>query len=133
VFNNTLKYNLVYPGLIGNDEELINTLCKYRFKSAFIDYYYNDNFIGVNGANISNGERQKISLIRALHSKYEAIIFDEPTVHLDAITKEVFILEISEICKNKLIIINTNSPEDFFGIKFEIRNGELVEYNFENN
>ncbi len=47
--------------------------------------------IGDNGRSISGGEKQRIGLARVLFRKPKIIIFDEPTLALDPITRDIII------------------------------------------
>ncbi|MGB0887453.1 MAG: ABC transporter ATP-binding protein [Vicingaceae bacterium] len=95
-----------------DDKEIDNAikLCKLE---AFINRNYNE---------LSDGEKQKVSIARAISQNTPLIILDEPTVHLDLINKaEIFkLLQNLVQHHNKTIIISTHQIEyalqvcDFF-------------------
>jgi len=58
-----------------------------------------------NGQNLSEGQKHRIGLARALITNCETIIFDEPTASLDKITSFEFVKELKEYCKDKTVIL----------------------------
>lgn len=72
-----------------------------------------ESFTNRNYDELSDGEKQKVNIARAIAQNTPLIILDEPTVHLDLINKvEVFKL-LRELVKNhnKTIIISTHQME----------------------
>lgn len=70
-----------------------------------------DSDIGVDLTMLSGGEKQKISLIRALLKSADVFIFDEPTTALDISSKK-FLLEIlTQLKKNKIIIVVSHDEQ----------------------
>lgn len=61
--------------------------------------------IGENAANLSGGEKQKISIIRALIKDPEVVILDEPTSALDRESAEKLKIHLQSIKNQKTIII----------------------------
>lgn len=59
-----------------------------------------------NGMNLSQGERQKVLLSRALNKKADIYIFDESTSNLDEYAKSLLI-KIVELKKHAIIFIVT--------------------------
>ena len=59
-----------------------------------------------NGMNLSQGERQKVLLSRALNKKADIYIFDESTSNLDEHAKSLLI-KIVELKKHAIIFIVT--------------------------
>ena len=79
------------------------------FKKLNNNYYMN---LGEIGSKISGGERQRISIARALYKNSSIIIFDEAFNSLDAETKNSILKEIKELTKIKTIISISHSPEE---------------------
>lgn len=76
LFHGTVRENIVMSG---------NSSCKEKadcLMKAFGIYYLADRNVDKN-SDLSGGERQKISLVRALLKKSEFLILDEPSNHLD--------------------------------------------------
>ncbi len=64
-----------------------------------------DTLIGENGENISGGERQRISIARALLKDAPIILLDEATASLDVENETKIQAGISELIKNKTVLI----------------------------
>ncbi len=64
-----------------------------------------DTQIGENGENISGGERQRISIARALLKDAPIILLDEATASLDVENETKIQAGISELIKNKTVLI----------------------------
>lgn len=58
-----------------------------------------------NGQNLSEGQRLRIGLARAIITNCEIIILDEPTASLDKITSFKFVQELKRYCKDKTLIL----------------------------
>ncbi len=79
---------------------------------------------------ISGGEKQRVSIIRALLSKKPVIICDEPTSALDAENAKIVSNVLKEISKERLVIVVTHDKEFFTNISdgiFEIKDGNIKE------
>lgn len=79
---------------------------------------------------LSGGQKQKVAIARALAKETPIIVADEPTGNLDKESaKEIFKL-LSEISKDKLVIIVTHNPEqvDRFATRvLKMHDGRLIE------
>ena len=64
---------------------------------------------------ISGGERQRIAIARAIASKADIIVADEPTGNLDKATGELIIEEFKKLAHqyNKCVIVATHSSDVF--------------------
>jgi ABC-type multidrug transport system fused ATPase/permease subunit len=81
----------------------------------------------VNGSNISGGQKQIISVLRALLKNTPIVILDEPTVGLDEKTKTSF-LDVIKSIKNKTVIIITHDKDviKYVDKMYELVSGKLV-------
>ena len=66
---------------------------------------------GEDGINLSGGQKQKISIARALYKNSEIIIFDEPTSAMDLESEKNFIKSFLSKDLKKTIIIVTHEPD----------------------
>jgi iron complex transport system ATP-binding protein len=91
----------------------INKVKDYQEIDKAIELCKLESFTNRNYDELSDGEKQKVNIARAIAQNTPLIILDEPTVHLDLINKvEVFKL-LRELVKNhnKTIIISTHQME----------------------
>jgi len=106
LFDDTIKNNIAYANLNATDEE-IKLASKNSFASEFIEKLPNkyDTIIGENGVRLSGGEKQRLSIARAMLKKSSIILLDEATSSLDAETENKIQNAISLLTKNKTTIV----------------------------
>ncbi len=106
LFNTSVMENIRLGRKDATDEEV-----KQVAKLAQCDEFINklpqayDTLIGENGENISGGERQRISIARALLKDAPIILLDEATASLDVENETKIQAGISELIKNKTVLI----------------------------
>jgi ATP-binding cassette subfamily C protein LapB len=66
--------------------------------------------VGERGEGLSGGERQAVTLARAILSKPEILILDEPTNAMDELSENKFIKQLEQIIKDKTVIIISHKP-----------------------
>ena len=85
--------------------------------------------VGRNGTNLSGGQKQMISIARALYKDSPILLFDEPTSAMDNINSTIIRNLLSELKEKKTIIIITHDQklfdENYFDEKFKIREGKI--------
>lgn len=59
---------------------------------------------------LSGGEKQRVALARSLLTTPDVIILDEPTANIDQKLKDNLLLLLSELAKERLILITTHDP-----------------------
>mgnify|MGYP001278734277 CR=1 FL=1 len=79
-----------------------------EFISELPDGYKTE--LGVGGALLSTGQKQRLSIARALVRDTCILILDEPTASLDAETERRVIANIKNWAKNKIVLIITHRP-----------------------
>jgi ATP-binding cassette subfamily B protein/subfamily B ATP-binding cassette protein MsbA len=109
LFDDSIRYNICLGKLI-NDNEFQKILfdCDLEdvVKEKGLDYK-----VGVNGANLSGGQKQKIALARALVHNRPVFIFDEATSNTDIMFERKFHNLLFEQLKDKTVIIITHKVE----------------------
>jgi len=89
-----------------SDEE-IEQVAKLSFAYEFIDKLPNkyDTLIGENGVRLSGGEKQRLSIARAMLKKSQIILLDEATSSLDAETESKIQKAIAYLTKDRTTIV----------------------------
>ena len=106
LFDDTIKNNIQYANLDASNEE-IHEASKKSFAHEFIEKLPNkyNTIIGENGVRLSGGEKQRLSIARAMLKKAPIILLDEATSSLDAETESKIQEAISFLTKNKTTIV----------------------------
>jgi ATP-binding cassette subfamily B protein len=98
LFSGTIKDNLLFVKPDATDEEIMNVLeksaCQNLLKRAENGI---NSTIGEGGIKVSGGEKQRLSIARALLRQPHVLIFDEATSALDSITEEEITQTIRDI------------------------------------
>ena len=97
LFAGTIKENLLFVNPTATDEEIIDVLNKAACQNLLTRSESGINtVIGEGGMKVSGGEKQRLSIARALLRHPKIIVFDEATSSLDSITED----EITQTIKN---------------------------------
>ncbi len=132
LFAGTIKENLQFVNPDASDDDVLKALnqaaCTTILERA-------DNgilsVIGEGGIKISGGEKQRISIARALLRKPRLLIFDEATSALDSITEEEITSTIKEISSNReqitILIAHRLSTIMHADKIFVLERGEVIE------
>jgi len=106
LFDDTIKNNIAYANLEASNEE-ITEAAKKSFASEFIEKLPNgyDTVIGENGLRLSGGEKQRISIARAMLKRSSIILLDEATSSLDADTEQKIQKALALLTKNKTTVV----------------------------
>jgi ATP-binding cassette subfamily B protein len=101
LFSGTIRENLLFVRPDATDEECLNVLEKAACQSLLARADNGlDTLIGEGGVKVSGGEKQRLSIARALLRQPDILVFDEATSSLDSITEE----EITETIRNVSVI-----------------------------
>jgi len=76
-------------------------------------YLNNRLSLGDNGSKISEGQKQKVGICRALYHEKEIYIFDEPTSNLDSKSEEKVIKNILNYLNEKIVIFITHNQNNY--------------------
>jgi ATP-binding cassette subfamily B protein len=97
LFSGTIRENLLFVNPGATDEDLVDALNKASCQNLLARAEKGiETMIGEGGLKLSGGEKQRLSIARALLRKPKLLIFDEATSALDSLTEE----EISKTIRN---------------------------------
>jgi ATP-binding cassette subfamily C protein CydCD len=71
-----------------------------------------DTHVGSGGSSLSGGERQRLAVARALLTRADVVLLDEPTAHLDAPTATAMIDDLRMALRERAVVIVTHRPDD---------------------
>jgi subfamily B ATP-binding cassette protein MsbA len=106
LFDDTIKNNILYANREASQKE-IDEAAKFSFADEFINKLPKkyDTIIGENGTRLSGGEKQRLSIARAILKKSPIILLDEATSSLDAETEDKIQKAINYLTKGRTTIV----------------------------
>jgi subfamily B ATP-binding cassette protein MsbA len=106
LFDDTIKNNIKYARENATDDEIYH-VAKSSFCEEFISNLPNkyETLIGENGVRLSGGEKQRLSIARAMLKKSSVILLDEATSSLDSETETKIQEALNILTKNKTTIV----------------------------
>ena len=106
LFDDTIKNNILYANPKATLEDM-EEASKYSFADEFINKLPEkyDTKIGENGVRLSGGEKQRLSIARAILKKSPIILLDEATSSLDAETENKIQKAITFLTKGRTTIV----------------------------
>ena len=109
LFLGTVKDNITIGENFASDEDLIEA-SKIAGLHEFLGKHEAgfDLLVGERGDGLSGGERQSITLARALISKPNLLMMDEPTNSMDTQTEQSFIKNMKTVLKDETLVIMTH-------------------------
>ncbi len=128
VFNASIKDNITMFGNFTQDE--IDRVIALSGLRELIDQKGEDYMCGENGCALSGGEKQRVSIARALLRQSKVLLVDEATASLDAKTSNQVLKAILEL-ENMTRIVVTHDLEKGTLTKFDeiltLKNGSVLE------
>ena len=112
-------YNLINSYTVYQNIELILLINGYRGReirrrvNEIIDRVGLSDFRRTKVSKLSGGQRQRVSIARALAKDTDIIVADEPTGNLDSESAESIAQLLSEISRDKLVIVVTHNFDQF--------------------
>ena len=129
LFDDTIKNNIAYANLDATDDEIIEA-AKLSHCNEFIDKLPNkfDTIIGENGTRLSGGEKQRLSIAKAMLKKSKIILLDEATSSLDAETESKIQEAIKLLTKDRTTLVIAHRLSTVMSSKTicVVDNGEIV-------
>ena len=105
LFNDTIRANIFFGKPDATEEEMIEAAKKARCHDFIMDLPNGyDTVVGEGGGTLSGGEKQRISIARAILKNAPIIILDEATASIDPENEHFIQQAISELTRGKTII-----------------------------
>lgn len=105
LFNDTIRANICFGKPDATEDEMINAAKKARCHDFIMSLPKGyDTVVGEGGGTLSGGEKQRISIARAILKNAPIIILDEATASIDPENEHLIQLAISELTRGKTII-----------------------------
>ena len=130
LFNGSIRDNLLYAKPEATEEEMIRA-CRQANIYDFIEKQPEglDTLVGNRGLKLSGGEKQRISIARALLKDPALLIFDEATSALDSISEAAIQAAINPLIEERTSILIAHRLSTILAADeiLVIRDGEIVE------
>ena len=102
LFSGSIRENLLFVNPSATDEECMEVLNQAAAHSLLSRADHGlDTLIGEGGVKVSGGEKQRLSIARALLRHPQLLVFDEATSSLDSLTEEEISRTIREVATNQ--------------------------------
>ena len=130
LFEDTIENNIKFGKQNASHEEVVQAAKKARcheFIENLPDGY--NTIIGEGGASLSGGEKQRISIARAMLKDADIIIFDEATASIDPENEDKLKEAIESLTKNKTVIMIAHRLKTIRNADqiLVLKDGEIVE------
>ncbi|MDU7330426.1 MAG: ABC transporter ATP-binding protein [Finegoldia magna] len=131
LFNESIRENIRMGNPSASDKE-VEDIAKKSGCHDFImkmEHGY-DTVVGSSGSHVSGGERQRISIARAMLKNAPIVILDEATSYIDPENEVIIKQALSKLIKDKTVIIIAHRLSTITDAEqiFLIENGELVSH-----
>ena len=106
LFDDTVRNNIIYANSNATEDE-VRSAAKLSFAEEFINKLPNkyETMIGENGLRLSGGEKQRLSIARAIIKKSPIILLDEATSSLDAETESKIQEALNFLTENRTTLV----------------------------
>ena len=131
LFDDTIKNNIKYANENASDEEICE-VAKLSYCEEFIEKLPNkyETLIGEDGVRLSGGEKQRISIARAMLKKSSIILLDEATSSLDAETEKKIQDALKILTNNKTSIVIAHRLSTILNSDriYVVQSGKIMDY-----
>ena len=130
LFEDTIENNIKFGKQNASHEEVVQAAKKarcHKFIEALPEGY--NTLIGEGGTSLSGGEKQRISIARAMLKDADIIIFDEATANIDPENEDKLKEAIESLTKNKTVIMIAHRLKTIRNADqiLVLKDGEIVE------
>jgi len=111
LFSGSIRENLQFVRPDATDEECLEVLRQAAVEGLLLRANHGlDSKIGEGGVKVSGGEKQRLSIARALLRRPQLLVFDEATSSLDSLTEEEISETIRDVAVNRDAITIIDRP-----------------------
>lgn len=129
IFSDTILKNITMDRPY--DKEKLNDAVKIANIQLYINSLYKgfDTIIGDEGVNLSQGQKQRILIARAVYKNPRILFFDEATNALDTKNENIIVTNLYSYLKNRtaVIVAHRLSTVKFADLILVMKNGSIVE------
>ena len=130
LFDDTVRNNILYANPEANDED-IQKATELSFAKDFIEKLPKkyDTIIGENGVTLSGGEKQRLSIARAMLKKSKIVLLDEATSSLDSETENKIQEAINYLTKDRTTLVIAHRLSTILNSNkiFVVEQGEVID------
>ena len=130
LFDDTVRNNILYANPGANDED-IDKATELSFAKDFIEKLPKkyDTIIGENGVTLSGGEKQRLSIARAMLKKSKIVLLDEATSSLDSETENKIQEAINYLTKDRTTLVIAHRLSTILNSNkiFVVEQGEVID------
>jgi ATP-binding cassette, subfamily B, bacterial len=130
VFPLTIRENITYGRPEATEEEIVNAARLARIHDSIVSFPQGyDTVVGEQGATLSEGEKQRLTIARAILFDAPILILDEPTSSVDAETEALIMEGLRELTAGRttFIIAHRLSTVRQADLIIVVRGGKIVE------
>jgi ATP-binding cassette, subfamily B, bacterial len=130
VFPLTIRENITYGRPEATEEEVVNAARLARIHDSVVNFPQGyDTVVGEQGATLSEGEKQRLTIARAILFNAPILILDEPTSSVDAETEALIMEGLQELTAGRttFIIAHRLSTVRQADLIVVVRGGRIVE------
>jgi len=133
LFSGSIRENLLFVSPKATDEECLDVLRQASVESLLARAEKGlDTVIGEGGVKVSGGEKQRLSIARALLRKPQLLVFDEATSSLDSLTEEEISQTIRDVATSRdaitILIAHRLSTVLHAHRIYVLERGQIVEF-----
>jgi ATP-binding cassette, subfamily B, bacterial len=131
VFPLTIRENLTYGRPEATEEEIVDAARLARIHDSIVSFPKGyDTIVGEQGATLSEGEKQRLTIARAILFNAPILILDEPTSSVDAETEALIMEGLQELTAGRttFIIAHRLSTVRQADLIVVLRDGSIVEH-----
>jgi len=106
LFHDTVFYNIKYGNLDATDEQVYDAAKQAQIHDTVLSFPKGyDTVVGERGLKLSGGEKQRVSIARAILKRSPILLCDEPTSSLDSRTEMEIMENLKSVGKNRTLLI----------------------------